>query len=303
MIKRVLIIIAIIILIGIIAYFFLLDLLIYQRADQTVNEPIKNPAYSSNGPVVLFDEGHENFHTTEGRYKPFVQLLIADGYHVKSISNEISETNLSNADILVIANAALPLKKTEINAVIKWVKSGNGLLVISDHPPFALPIKDLCQVFGVSLSGAWTLDPARLEPDALSPTWIRYKRMNGALGNHPILEGRYPDEKINVITTFTGQSIRTETGTPLLILSDEARDYETRKKSKKAVGGVPATGHAQAVALEYGKGRVVVAGEAAMLSAQVIRIIFKIKKVGFTRPGNDNRQFALNIMHWLTRMI
>lgn len=44
-----------------------------------------------------------------------------------------------------------------------------------------------------------------------------------------------------------------------------------------------------------GAGRVVILGEAATLTAQTV----KGQKFGMNIPGNDNRQFALNIMHWL----
>jgi hypothetical protein len=47
-----------------------------------------------------------------------------------------------------------------------------------------------------------------------------------------------------------------------------------------------------------GKGRVIVLGEAAMLSAQLAgpnKMAF-----GMNRPGIDNRQLALNIVHWLS---
>jgi len=64
---------------------------------------------------------------------------------------------------------------------------------------------------------------------------------------------------------------------------------------------VPAAGWAQGLALEQGRGRVVVLGEAAMLSARLRR--FDRKPVGMNVPGYDNRQLALNIMHWLTRRL
>ena len=63
---------------------------------------------------------------------------------------------------------------------------------------------------------------------------------------------------------------------------------------------------AQALAFEHGRGRVVVLGEAGMLSAQLIRF----------PPGSDqadrrfgmnaapgNARFGLNIMHWLTGLL
>ncbi len=65
--------------------------------------------------------------------------------------------------------------------------------------------------------------------------------------------------------------------------------------------GVPATGYAQAVGLQFGKGRIVILGEAAMLTAQLDG---KTKKpFGMNVPGIDNRQLALNIMHWLSKLL
>jgi hypothetical protein len=61
---------------------------------------------------------------------------------------------------------------------------------------------------------------------------------------------------------------------------------------------VPAGGHSQAVAIEVGKGRVVVLGEAGMISAQIDA---QGGKMGMNVPGNDNQAFALNVFHWLSR--
>jgi hypothetical protein len=62
-----------------------------------------------------------------------------------------------------------------------------------------------------------------------------------------------------------------------------------------------AAGRAQAIVLNFGKGRVVALAEAAMLSAQVVGP--QRMKFGMNRPGIDNRQFALNIMHWLSGLL
>jgi hypothetical protein len=42
----------------------------------------------------------------------------------------------------------------------------------------------------------------------------------------------------------------------------------------------------------------VVLGEAAQLSAQIVG--FPTMPMGMNVPGCDNRQMALNIMHWLS---
>ena len=55
-----------------------------QRADLEFRPLIIDPAFEiSAGPVVLIDEAHFNFHTAEGRYKPFAELLRRDGYIVR----------------------------------------------------------------------------------------------------------------------------------------------------------------------------------------------------------------------------
>ena len=59
----------------------------------------------------------------------------------------------------------------------------------------------------------------------------------------------------------------------------------------------PAGGRAQGLALEFGTGRVVVLGEAGMLTAQRDGD----ERFGMNVSGNDDRQLALNVMHWLSR--
>lgn len=63
----------------------------------------------------------------------------------------------------------------------------------------------------------------------------------------------------------------------------------------------PASGMAQGLALDHGQGRVIVLGEAAMLTAQLRR--YDKRPIGMNIKGYDNRQLALNIMHWLSRRL
>lgn len=57
-------------------------------------------------------------------------------------------------------------------------------------------------------------------------------------------------------------------------------------------------GYYQGACLPYGKGRVVVMGEAAMFSAQLAGP--NRNMVGMNAPeAGQNAQFLLNIMHWL----
>ena len=107
-----------------------------QVADTTYNPPIKNPIYEhGKGSVVFIDEGHHNFHTKEGRYKAFANLIERDGYIVKKYKGQFVKEDLGKGKILVISNALneinvenwyLPtpsaFSKKEIRIVKQWVK-------------------------------------------------------------------------------------------------------------------------------------------------------------------------------------
>src|SRR6185295_2957533 len=76
-----------------------------QQADPEFNTSVENPAYKKEGPRVMFDEAHHNFHTAEGRYKPFVDLMFNDGYRVIRNRQPFTKQSLGTYKILVIANA------------------------------------------------------------------------------------------------------------------------------------------------------------------------------------------------------
>src|SRR5689334_9778348 len=142
-----------------------------QQADPEFNTSVENPAYKREGPRVMFDEAHHNFHTTEGRYKPFVDLMMSDGYRVIRSRQSFSKQRLETYKILVIANAlgaeedddagadSSAFNDDEITAVYDWVKDGGALLLIADHAPFGGAASALAGRFGVDMSKGYTFDP------------------------------------------------------------------------------------------------------------------------------------------------
>src|SRR5690348_2249087 len=70
-----------------------------QIADPNFDTRVANPAYAKNGPKVLFDEAHNNFHTAGGRYKPFADLITNDGYQVTPNKNKFIPQSLKGFDI------------------------------------------------------------------------------------------------------------------------------------------------------------------------------------------------------------
>jgi hypothetical protein len=276
-----------------------------QLADPEFNTSVANPAYTKNGPRVLFDEAHHNFHTSEGRYKPFVDLLLNDGYRIVRNREPFTKASLSSFKVLVIANAlgaeemddkgadASAFTEEECAAVQEWVKGGGSLFLIADHAPFGGAAAALATRFGVDMNNGYTFDPQNSV--AGSPSQLIFSRENKLLASHPILEGRNEEERINLLRSFTGQSLKGPEGSVAILgLSASAAD----SPGFEATSPVSAAGRAQALALKFGKGRVVVQGEAAMLSAQISGT--EKRRMGMNVPGNDNKQYALNVMHWLS---
>ena len=279
-----------------------------QLADPEFNTSVANPAYNKNGARVLFVEAHHNFHTTDGRYKPFADLLMNDGYRVIRNRQPFTKTSLSSFKVLVIANAlgaeemddngadASAFTEEECQAVQEWVKGGGALLLIADHAPFGSAAASLGNRFGVDMSKGFTLDPANSAPG--NPSLLIFSRENKLLASHPITEGRDEKERVNRVQSFTGQSLKGPADSvAILKLADTAKDIPNRE----AESSVSAAGRAQAIALKFGKGRVVVQGEAAMLSAQIAGA--QKFKMGMNVPGTDNKQYALNLMHWLSGLL
>jgi hypothetical protein len=146
------------------------------------------------------------------------------------------------------------------------------------------------------MSKGYTFDPKNSVEG--SPSQLIFSRENKLLANHPITEGRGENEQLNLLRSFTGQSLKGPEGSAaILVLSDTAADRPTYD-SKESVS---AAGRAQAIALKFGKGRVLVQGEAAMLSAQVSGP--EKRTMGMNVPGNDDRQYVLNLMHWLSGVL
>ena len=62
-----------------------------QQADPSFKPKVATPTYSKKRPKVMFDEGHANFHTAAERYKPFIDLIRADGCLVSVNKSRLRE--------------------------------------------------------------------------------------------------------------------------------------------------------------------------------------------------------------------
>jgi hypothetical protein len=270
--------------------------------------------------VILFDEAHHNlFASAASGYRSFVRLVTDEGFSVTTNRAPFDAAHLAATDLLLIANptgagAEAPVEQrasaaftgAEVEAVYQWITAGGALLLVTDHYPTGAAAHSLAQRLGVHLSAAWTDDVAqRRTMPTYGPVfgYLLFSRAAGLIGDHPIMSGRDRLERIETVSTTTGESMA---GPPdsvaLLPLSPTALDWvpsDTAREQTRSSGQPhdfnpcpacetrSAAGRSQGIAFELDRGRVVVIGEMGVL----------IDYAGKT----SNRQFALNIVRWLAR--
>jgi hypothetical protein len=282
-----------------------------QVPDTSYNPHIKNPAYVSGmGPVVFIDEGHFNFHTKDDRYLPFAILLEKDGYRIRGYTGQFETEKLKGGRILVISNALnevntrnwhVPVLSAftaqEVETVRRWVEHGGSLFLIADHMPMGGAAADMASAFGFSFTNGFAMDTTMPGP-------AFFYRSDKSLSDNIITNGRDSSEVVDSIASFTGQAFPLPDGATsilkfnnryTLLLSDTAWVFDSTTRYKNIAGW------SQAAFKRYGKGRVVVCGEAAMFTAQLAGPQ-KIQ-AGMNSPvAKKNYQLVLNIIHWLDRI-
>jgi hypothetical protein len=284
------------------------NLLSQQVADTAFNPVILQPEYAvGKGPVVAIDEGHSNFHTADGRYLPFARLLRSDGYVVSGYSGRFRASKLKDAGILVIANALnkinvvnwyLPTPSAftarEIETVRKWIERGGSLFLIADHMPFGGAAENLAAAFGFRFTNGFAIDTA-------TRGQAFFYRNDGSMLSCPLTNGRNSNETISKVVTFTGQAFQIPEGAKSVLKFDERYlllEPDTAWVFDESTRFTPINGWSQGAFMKYGKGRIVMSGEAAMFSAQ-------LGGPSQTRMGmnsdiaEENYKFLLNIIHWL----
>ena len=286
----------------------------HQVADDGWQPDVRNPAFAADaGPRILVDSAHGNWHTIDGRFRGFARLARADGYRVTSASELISAELLEKADLFVIANAVkggedsewvLPTPPAfdaeEAIALERWVTNGGSLLLIADHMPFPGSMAILAEPFGIVFYNGYA------KPSPAERSILDFTRASGALADHAITRGRFRNERVESVRSFTGQGFRvTQIAEPLMWLPRDWKVFLPRDAMDQPFDQdmpfVPATGLLQGAVLRHGKGRVAVFGEAAMFTTQVIHRGDTTVLFGMNNPdAAGNPQFVLNVLHWLS---
>ena len=311
-----------------------------QVPDTTYRYPIPAPAHArGTGPRVCVDAAHHNFHTSDGRYRPFALLLEQDGYVVAGTQAPFDSAALRDCSVIVIANARaagqgsgypdLPaFRQAELDSLFGWVRAGGALLLIADHPPFAGAAAGLAALLGfasldgyagpspdspngVMVFGALDEDALRRSDEESGIPHAQFRRLigqPGRLAEHPILRGRNARESITTVVTFTGHAFHPARDVlPLLVLGPEATGVaviggNAREARPEEYPLFPLAGWLQGGTRRVAKGRVVMLGEAALCSAQLAGA--RRIPMGMNMPfAAQNAQFCLNVVHWLTGLL
>ena len=189
------------------------------------------------------------------------------------------------------ANPALT--HAECDAVRDWIKDGGSLLFITDHAPFGAAAECLAKRLGLELSKGATARPGARRGGEYEPG-LHPVRITSWVTTRSLRTGTVPSALSPCPDLYRNPRSRALLGAfPILRLADTAIDHAFGDGKSE----LSAAGRAQGIAFTLGKGRVVVLGEAAELSAQVIG---PDRKIGMNVPGLDNRQMALNIVHRLS---
>ena len=279
-----------------------------QVPDTTFSPPVASPAFAPGvGPVILIDEGHYNFHTLGGRFAPFARLVARDGFMPRPHAGPFTRAALDSARVLVISNALaernveawhLPVSPafdtSEVSVVEGWVRDGGSLLLVADHLPFGGAAADLAAAFGVLLSNGFA-------QDATGQMNFMLRRSDGLLHAHPVTDGRGPGERVDSVMVYTGEAFRASVPVDTLLVMESGSTLllpEVAWQFSPLTPQIRADGMLVGAALTHGRGRVVVFGEAAMLTAQLAgpqRV-----PVGMNAPeAAHHSRLVLNTVRWL----
>lgn len=278
---------------------------------------IERPLWTADGPAVLIDDAHWNDGTARGRLRAFAGLLAADGYTVLPDGNATRAEMLSDARIAVVANplgvlGAIRrvadrvglgtltfldddgLLTQEIETTVQWIENGGSLLLAVDEAPNARGSEGLAALLGVRLRGRLVVDLGHSDGN---PARLVFSRENGLLGAHPIVDGFADAPAVNRVVTFGGQALEAPPGAAVLLkLSGSAT--ELARAGAPTTTGQPVPGLAHAVAIERGRGRVVVLGDTHILTADAVA---GGPPTGLTWARTNNERFVRYVMRWLSR--
>jgi len=230
------------------------------------------------GPVITVDEGHHNAHTATGRFSFVTDILEQDGYVVARSGTAFTAENLAGVEVLMVAtplhgmeDGSLPtllaIKDEEVTHLVDWIRGGGSLFLVSDHMPIPGAQDNLLQALGIRGLNGYAVSSQTPESST-----IIFRRSDGSLGPHPVIDGLNPSERINSVASLSGFAFQAgDDFEPLFVLPDAAVSLQVDHwfTPSDDYERIPVGGWWQAALGEIGEGRVALMGEAGMFTAQI----------------------------------
>lgn len=294
-----------------IAFFALAFLINAQRPviDTVFRVEVTKPMFQNqNGPKVLIDEAHNNLHRKESGLYTLTRMMEEDGATVSSNVDAFDAELLNQYDLLIIVNALhdsnvrnwqnpcpSAFTANEIKALEKYVRNGGSLLLVADHMPCGGAVQELASRFDVRWSNSFAMRNGNKWPPST------FQRSDTTLLDSPVTTNSSYGCKVASISSFTGSAFKLpESAQPFLVfdnshrilMPDIAWKFSNKTKNESALGWF------QGACLKYGTGKIVLLGEAAMITAQ----LNNRTAIGMNSPdAPENGQLALNIFRYLVR--
>ncbi|MEQ9468728.1 MAG: hypothetical protein RLN88_15065 [Ekhidna sp.] len=281
------------------------------RIDTTFRVDVMRPMFVESQPKVLIDEAHNNLHRKETGLFALTRMMESDGAMVESNHKKFTAEILDGYDILIIANALhvsnvgnwqnpcpSAFSKKEIDVIVDFVNGGGALLLVADHMPYGGAAQDLAKKFGVDWNNGFAIRQGQHWPPSV------FDRKDNMVLDSPVTTDSDYSKEISYIASFAGSVFKVpENAQPFMVYDDShiilmpdiAWQFSEETKNENSNGWV------QGACMEYGKGRIVFLGEAAMITAQLGD---SDHKVGMNNKEDapENTQLALNIFRYLAAL-
>lgn len=271
----------------------------HYREDKEFHPKVKKAAYIKLHPKVCFDEGHNNLAVEFGFYDSVLELLESDGYEILRLKKRFTPDVLKGCNIIYSSTVSghpdnveeaseSAFDVEEIESIVKWVREGGSLLMMSDHGPMARSSSKLLKQFGVHGS-VESVQYQKGMVEAFGDSGIFTLQMKDLSETSPVVLGRNFSERLKRIQYFRGQALR----------GPKNSDYFLQIPSgAKVAGKAPTSFHGLGLALKFGRGRLVVIGDGSVFAAKIDER--NDEKTGINRTDNDNVQMATNVFRWLS---
>jgi hypothetical protein len=246
----------------------------------------------SNKAIILFDLAHNEMLTpsveTDSDYTDFVSLLDSLNLEIrKNEDAEITDETLKNTDILLIGNPVNDyFSKGEITSIVKFVRHGGSLLIISEYGADYLQKTNLNDItanyFNILFENNIVKEKNKINQEGSSIVTIR------SFPNHETT-----NQIREIIVGGSCELILHKEAKPLLILNESAWSEKYDESEKDWEKEEQKEEYTIAAYTAFGSGKVGAIGDVDIFSNDPN---FGINKL-------DNRKFITNFINWLREPI